>query len=144
MRQIGWLVIGAAGWAGCGHCDGGIRGMDGGEVAPDATFSILADGPGSMTSDELLADAGIDAETWFLLDDTGAVVPSAVFGDWGGHSCLNGNTFTLAPDAPLAPGAYTLVLRVDALAWDYIGEEDALDTYEGEPALVVAVTVLGT
>lgn len=141
MRRIGWLVAGAVGWAGCGHCEGGIRAMEGGEASPDDGFSIVADGPGSVTSEELVADAGIDAEAWFLLDAAGEPVPATISGDWGGHSCFEGNTFTLVPDAPLAPGDYTLVLILDAIAWDYLGDEGAVETWDGERALVEAVTV---
>lgn len=134
---------------GCGHCDGGIRWMgswsetDPGVVPPDATFGLVGDGPGSRSSEELLADAGIDATTWFLLDPAGQPVDAALSGDWGGHTCLNGNTFTLAPGAPLAPGDHTLVLRLEAIAWDFLPGDVEASTWEGEEALVQAWTVVG-
>lgn len=134
--------------AGCGHCDGAIRwmGVDGetsGTVAPDVSFRIVGDGPGSMSSEELLADAGIDASTWFLLDPAGATVPATLSADWGGHACLNGNTFHLTPDAPLAEGDHTLVLRLDAIDWDFLPGEVETADWEGETALVQAWTVAG-
>lgn len=138
MRGVA-VVAAAAVLGGCGHCDGAIRSMqastDGDPVAPDVSFTLTADGPGSMSSDELLADAGITPDTWTLYDGAGRPVAATLFGDWGGHVCLNGNTFTLVPDAPLEPGEHTLVLRIDALAWEYIGDA-APGSWDGEPALV--------
>jgi hypothetical protein len=81
---------------GCGHCDGAIRAMgegytqdeDSSSVAPDAVFGLWGDGPGSRSSEELLLDAGISAETWFLLDSAGEGIPATLRADWAGHTCL--------------------------------------------------------
>jgi hypothetical protein len=99
-------------------------------------FGLWGDGPGSRSSEELLAAAGISAETWFLLDGAGEPVPATLRGDWGGHTCLNGNSFELVPDEPLLQGEYTLVLRVDAIGWPWIGSEEHLGPFEGEQAVV--------
>jgi hypothetical protein len=137
---------------GCGHCDGALRAMgegytqdeDTSSVAPEVVFGLWGDGPGSRSSEELLSDAGITTETWFLLDGAGEVVPSTLRGDWGGHTCLNGNSFELVPDEPLSAGEYTLVLRIEAIGWDWIGSEEHLTQFEGEQAIVQPFVVSGT
>lgn len=141
------LLLSAGALAGCGHCDGAIRwmgvdGEEGGVVAADNGFRIVGDGPGSQTSEELLADANVTPETWFLLDAAGDTVPSTLSASWGGHSCLNGNEFYLVPDAPLDLGDYTLVLRLEALTWAFLPGDVETSTWEGEEALVQAWSVV--
>jgi hypothetical protein len=62
----------------------------------------------------------------------------------GWDTCLNGNGFELVPDEPLAPGEYTLVLRIEAIDWLWIGSEEHLTQFQGERAIVQPYVVLGT
>ncbi len=153
------LLVSIAGGAGliaggCGHCDGAVRRMRAqladcrGEcpeppqeqltIRPTETFRIGGDGP-KADSELLLSASGVDVDTWFLVAEaSGEVVPATIVGDAGGHSCRYGVGFNLVPEAPLASGDYTLVLRLDALSWPHVGRDPygGLSTFEGAPALV--------
>lgn len=146
--------------AGCGHCDGALRDVRalraewmrgrGGdkkdhqrgpqaaapeEIGADESFRIVGDGP-KRGGPELLQLSGVDARSWVLLADaTGEPVPAHVTADAGGHMCLRGVGFNLQPRAPLAPGAYTLVLYLDRLRWPLLHDEHRT-THAGRPAFV--------
>lgn len=141
---------------GCGHCDGAVRdleirsvdgcGLDACveasgvyAVSGDATFRIVADGP-SDDDDALRGDSGVDASTFFLVDADGALVPGTVSGDAGGHTCRSGVNFHLSPDAPLAPGTYTLVVDLEGIAWPLVGGL-ATQSHDGREALVRTIEV---
>lgn len=150
--------------AGCGHCDGAIRNMraqraewlrgrgrGGGEckknrergpqeeaptaIAADESFRIVGDGP-NRAGPELMQLSGVDARSWVLLADaTGQPVPADVTADAGGHMCLRGVGFNLRPRAPLAAGAYTLVLYLDRARWPLL-HSDRRASHAGRPAFV--------
>ncbi len=145
--------IGASIGGGCGDCSGAIRLMSAQQsdctecsetadervvIEPEESFRLTADGP-SAESDELVADASIDGDAWFLIDEaSGEAVPATISGDSGGHVCRNGVGFSLVPDEPLAPGKYTLVLLLDAIDWPLNGDHafGQESTYGGALALV--------
>ncbi|MEZ4453272.1 MAG: Ig-like domain-containing protein [Nannocystaceae bacterium] len=141
---------------GCGHCDGAVRTLeirsvdvcgldecaaaDTIQVGADVSFRIVGDGPADE-SDALLADSGVSASTFFLLDGADAPVAATVGGDSGGHICRNGVGFSLQPDAPLAPGTYTLVVDLDGLSWPLVGGAET-QTHEGRRAWVRTIEVV--
>lgn len=137
---------------GCGHCDGALREMrasplGGGSIRdedprgqptniePGEHFRISADGP-AAADESLLVLANIDATHWFLLDDaTGAHVPARLTATAGGHSCKNGVTFEMTPEARLPAGSYTLVLVLDGVRWALV-DDDERAAFQGRPAMV--------
>ncbi len=143
-----------AGVAGCGYCGGALRLMraqtaelyrwPGGTkldlpepvpIQPNERFRVRGDGPKAPPA-ELLQRSGITAAAWFLVrDSTGEHVPAKIGADSGGHMCRYGVGFNLEPLAPLAPGRYTLVLRLDQIAWPMVEDEERR-TFEGKPAMV--------
>jgi hypothetical protein len=138
VKVLSVLVVASLVGAGCGHCDGAIRGMDvwrglepeenpGDDIEADAYFRINGDGP-NEDSEALLRLSGVDGESWQLLDADGASIDAEI-GWWaGGHMCRNGVAFELRPSAPLEPGSYTLVLWLDDVVWPVVGEAKALRT----------------
>jgi hypothetical protein len=159
-RAVLTLALGlglATAGSGCGRCGGAIRQLrvysveacgsdecreENGvvRVGPDMNVRIVGDGPNEDSS-ALLADSGIGPASFFLLDDDDARVAVTIAGDAGGHSCRNGVGFGLQPDAPLPPGAYTLVLLIDDLDWPLVGGA-ATQTYEGRSAFVRELEVV--
>lgn len=149
------LLLASVALAGCGHCEGAIRRMRAqradchedecraraGErvtIAADETFRIGGDGP-NEGSEALLGASGIDGEAWFLIAEaSGERVPATIDGDAGGHSCRYGVGFNLRPEAPLPAGDYTLVLRLDAVAWPLVGRDPYGErgSVDGAPALI--------
>ena len=104
-------------------------------IRPDARFRILADGPNAGSA-ELLGRSRVDAGSWILVADaTGQPIAADITADAGGHMCLNGVGFNLAPRAPLAPGAYTLALLIDGVRWPVL-DSDQRGAFRGAPALV--------
>ncbi len=146
-------TIGASVGGGCGDCGGAIRLMKAHQsdctectetarervvIEPDESFGLIADGPAD-DSEELLADASLDGEAWFLLDEaSGEAVGATISGNSGGHVCRKGVNFSLVPEEPLAAGDYTLVLLLDEIEWPLIGAhafgEERM--FDGQPALV--------
>jgi hypothetical protein len=86
----------------------------------------------------LLGEAGIDAQTWFLLDERDAIVTSRIdaFQHNSAHSCASAIGFNLQPEAPLEPGVYRLVLLIDRLHWPLLRGDVAMSSHRGEAALV--------
>jgi hypothetical protein len=86
----------------------------------------------------LLAESGIDAQTWFLVDERDAIVASRIepIQHSSAHSCASAVGFNLLPEVPLEPGVYRLVLLVDRVRWPLLRGSVALSSYRGEPALV--------
>ncbi len=108
----------------------------------NASFLLRADGPAEGEA-KLKELSGVDGSSWQLVDDrTGEVVSARVTGDSGGHACRNGVNFHLKVVAPLAPGAYTLVLFLDKIHWRIVDEaEQKVGSYRGARALVARYAV---
>jgi hypothetical protein len=146
------LVVTSLVGAGCGHCDGAIRGMDvwrglepdenpSDDIEANAHFRINGDGP-NENSEELLRISGVNAETWQLLDPDGAPIEAEI-GWWaGGHMCRNGVAFELRPEVPLEPGRHTLVLWLDEVAWPVVGEAKTLRTTRDDRPVLLRTYVV--
>ncbi len=103
-------------------------------VGVSPQFRIRGDGPRASSS-ELIASSGIDDNSWLLIAANGEPVPARVEADSGGHMCWNGVGFNLSPWQPLAAGNYLVVLKLDAVHWSLV-DDDELDQYQGRPAMV--------
>lgn len=107
-------------------------------IEPDAGFHQRGDFARVDAPSTLVAEAGLDAATWFLVDERGAALPgriTAVQHD-SAHSCASAIGFDLAPEAALEPGVYRLVLLVDRVRWQVLRQGVALTSWDGEAAIV--------
>jgi hypothetical protein len=138
-----------------GRCGGALRGTPrvgfGGEqqpcsAGPTCAEAIDADHGFHQKADfrrvedpaALLEESGINARSWFLVDERGAAIPSQIepIQHESAHSCASAAGFNLQPEAPLEPGVYRLVLLVERVRWPLLRGEVELGSYAGEPALV--------
>jgi hypothetical protein len=147
------LVLDSGCWP--GRCGGALRGT------PRVTFtgerSQCTDGPScaELISSEqsfhqsadsdlvddpvvLLERAGLDANSWFLVDERGELVPSRIEAvqHTSAHSCASAAGFVLQPLAPLEAGDYRLVLLVERVKWPLLRGNVSLSSWGSEPALV--------
>lgn len=143
--------------SGCwpGRCGGALRGTPmvhfTGEHAPCTTGPECAEpiepetgfhqrGDFARVDDPsaLISESGLDAESWFLVDQSGARIPARVSAVQHGsaHSCASAIGFDLEPERALAPGVYRLVLLVERVRWPVLRQGVALTSWEGQPAVV--------
>jgi len=141
--------------SGCGYCQGALRDLPratrfGEQTAPcvnglecaekvdaSATFKHRGDCRGQVSNEDVLAQSKVSAESWFLLSDSGSVVPSDIsaYNNQTAHTCNRACEFYLKPIEPLAPGHYRLVMLVDKTAWRWIGNVQYSE-YNGQKAIV--------
>ena len=107
-------------------------------LEPDAGFHQRGDFARVDDPSALVAKAGMDAGSWFLVDESGATIPAtirAVQHD-SAHSCASAIGFELVPELDLAPGVYRLVLLVEQVRWPVLRQGVALTSWDGQPAIV--------
>lgn len=153
LMLVGVLQLASACWP--GRCGGALRGTptvtfvgdrspctDGPECAqpitPEQSFHQNADSSRVEDPSTLITAAGLDASTWFLIDERDSVIASRIeaLQHESAHSCASAAGFVLRPAAPLEPGVYRLVLLVERVKWPLLRQGVALSSWAGEPALV--------
>jgi hypothetical protein len=107
-------------------------------ITPAQGFHQNGDFARVESPQELLDASAIGPESWFLVDEAGAVIPSQITAMQhnSAHSCASAIGFDLVPDAPLAPGVVRLVLLTDRLNWSILKFGVDASSYAGEPAIV--------
>jgi hypothetical protein len=125
-----------------GRCEGGFRALlpQQARITPATGFWVNADSS-RRTPDELLASSGISAESLFLVGP-GGPVPAAIAASSvdSAHSCASAASFSLTPAAPLPPGDYHLVLRLDLAKWPAVRSGE-VSQHDGHRAMVRRYTV---
>ncbi|PRQ09235.1 hypothetical protein [Enhygromyxa salina] len=108
------------------------------EISPEQGFHQNGDFARVEDPAVLLESAAIGPQSWFLVDEAGAVMPSQITAMQHGsaHSCASAIGFDLVPNDPLAPGVYRLVLMTDRLEWSVLKLGVDASSYAGEPAIV--------
>lgn len=157
----GWIAIvllsivqlGSGCWP--GRCSGALRGTPRvnftGEHAPctdgpacaepiSAEMGFHQSGDFARVDDpsSLVGEAGLDAQSWFLVDEHDAVIASRIAASQhdSAHSCASAIGFSLQPEAPLEPGVYRLVLLVERVRWPVLRGGVELSSWAGEAAIV--------
>jgi hypothetical protein len=115
-------------------------------VSPDVRFRQGGDFARVDDLATLLASSGLDATTWFLVDQYDSVVASRIEPKQhsAAHSCASAIGFELIPEAPLAGGEYRLVLLVERISWPVLRQGTELTLWNGEPAIVQFYQVIPT
>jgi hypothetical protein len=122
---------------------GGTNPLNQSEVPPNARFTVDADGYG-VDPQALLAQSGVNEQTFFLEDSTGNKIPADVTVDSAParSNCRNGVHFYLKPHKDLPLGTYTLVLLMGKVKWP--SKDEAPTQHKGEPALVRTYKVVAS
>jgi hypothetical protein len=107
-------------------------------ISPEASFHQRGDFARVEDPATLVAESGLTADSWFLVDEDGVVIPSHIEPTQhaSAHSCASAVGFDLVVDAPLEPGVYRLVLLTERVRWPVLRQGIPASSWAGEPAVV--------